>query len=104
LEMILRNRLVTQQEVIFTTFCTETVEETKTRVTAACLDFDFLLVPVGDQFKGLLHDRTRTRAVSFPDQAFALHLIQQGGGPPIADAQAALQDGGRSALHIDANA
>ena len=66
--------------------------------------FCFLLVPLSDNLKRAAENRTRAGAIGFADQAFALHLIEHGGGAAIADAQAALQDGSRSTLHVHADA
>ena len=52
----------------------------------------FLLVPIAHQLKGFLQNRSWPGAVGFANQAFALHLIEHGGGAAIADAQAALED------------
>src|SRR5947208_2294528 len=43
-------------------------------------------------------------AVGRADETFALHHVEDGGSAPVANAQAALQDGGRSLLHLDADA
>ena len=54
--------------------------------------FAFLFIPLGDQLVRAAEHGTRARAVGLANQAFALHLIEDGGGAAIADAQAPLQN------------
>src|SRR5712692_6953660 len=45
----------------------------------------FLLVPLGHNLIRAAEHGTRAGPVGFADQAFALHLIEHGGGAAIAD-------------------
>src|SRR4051812_37777563 len=62
-----------------------------------------LFLPVADGLEGAAEDRARAGAVRLADETFALHHVEDGGGAAVADAQSSLQDGGRGALHLDAD-
>src|SRR5437763_13166445 len=62
------------------------------------------VVPVRDGLVGAAEDGARARAVGLSDEALAFERVEDGGGATVADAQAALKDGGRGALHLAADA
>src|SRR5437588_13096127 len=61
------------------------------------------VVPVRDGLVGACEDWARARAVGLADEALAFERVEDGGGATVADAQAALKDGGRGALHLAAD-
>src|SRR2546423_5089178 len=89
------------------------VQRSDFRVFLSCLSCPSLLiiffvalshvVPVRDRLVGSAEDGARARAVGLADEALAFERVEDGGGATVADAEAALKDGGRGALHLAAD-